>query len=211
MSRREQLVDDAAEVAALLEDVDEPEPTPARTSVRAAATLVHHDASDLAAMLALDDAMTAGAALCQAYDRREQAAGRLAEHVLSYAVPAPLVEAFAGCGCTGTGLRTCPGRDDDAVTDARRAREALCEAEPEACRVAGAYGVPHPHVPTEQPEHVHDVGPAWDEDGTPYAHCATCGHRWDRQPCDICGLPVTGLVIAQDGRARHRHHRPEAS
>lgn len=104
MSRREQLADDAAEVAALLEhqddeqpveDVEEPEPTPARTSVRAAATLVHHDAGDLAAMLALDDAMTAGAALCQAYDGREQAAGRLAEHVLSYAVPAPLVQAFA--------------------------------------------------------------------------------------------------------------------
>lgn len=56
------------------------------------------------------------------------------------------------------------------------------------------------------PEHVHDVGPAWDEDGTPYALCATCGHRWDRQPCEVCGLNVTGLVIARTGRARHPHH-----
>ena len=58
--------------------------------------------------------------------------------------------------------------------------------------------------PGDGVEHVHDVGPAWDEDGTPYALCATCGHRWDRQTCEVCGLNVTGLVIA--GAARHPHH-----
>ncbi len=65
-------------------------------------------------------------------------------------------------------------------------------------------GCPCPLNQNGDAEHVHDVGPAWDEDGTPYALCATCGHRWDRQTCEVCGLNVTGLVIA--GAARHPHH-----
>lgn len=87
--------------------------------------------------------------------------------------------------------------------------------------LAGALGVRHAVEPAErwlaalaatpEPAHVHDPGPAWDEDGTAYAWCASCSTRWDRASCDICGLPVTALVIAESGLRRHRHHRTEAT
>ena len=129
--------------------------------------------------------------------------------VASYVVPAPLVEAFA---------EQDEQRAASTVLDGvQRARQRLAEhvasyaapVDVDADYVhevhSAAIVLPGPAPdPDEQPEHVHDVGPAWDEDGTPYALCATCGHRWDRQTCEVCGLNVTGLVIA--GAARHPHH-----
>lgn len=60
------------------------------------------------------------------------------------------------------------------------------------------------------PGHVHDPFPVADETGTFHAQCE-CGTRWDKASCDMCGLPVTALVIAQTGLRRHKHHRTEAT
>ena len=194
-------------------------PAMARQALVTIADHVDHldDVRDIASMLglgpALDDWTPRASEPVENHDTHEPEQPPV---VASYVVPAPLVEAFA---------EQDEQRAASTVLDGvQRARQRLAEhvasyaapVDVDADYVhevhSAAIVLPGPAPdPDEQPEHVHDVGPAWDEDGTPYALCATCGHRWDRQPCDICGLPVTGLVIAQDGRARHRHHRPEAS
>jgi hypothetical protein len=56
------------------------------------------------------------------------------------------------------------------------------------------------------PWHVHDPFPVVDEAGVWHAECE-CGTRWDRASCDICGVPVAALHIAQTGLRRHAHHQ----
>jgi hypothetical protein len=53
--------------------------------------------------------------------------------------------------------------------------------------------------------HQHEPFPVADERGIFHAECE-CGTRWDRTACDVCGLTVTALVIANTGRARHPWH-----
>lgn len=266
MTRREQLVDDAAEVAALLEQPDEDaqlvdelgdvpdddSPTPTPEQVRVAALLCAHatsgtDLDDLAGVLGVRHAVEPAERWLNALSRAAaEPRPPMAQALLEHLVPIDAVvleeddaaahevefDADDGstypcanggdCGCVGTGLLSCPGRDEDAR---RRAADRAAEV------AAAVRAVVYPN-PIDEPD---EIVPIWlceqgqHEACNGYA-CPCCASGQcpayptplpepqpvdeqpatvlptGPQPCEVCGLNVTAQKIAETGRARHPWH-----
>ena len=203
MTRREQLVDDAAEVAALLEQPDDAEdaqlvdelgdvpdddsPIPTREQVRVAALLCAHatsgtDLDDLAGVLGVRHAVEPAERWLNALSRAAAEPPRppMAQALLEHLVP----DAEAA--------------DETYPADVTPVMAAILAGAPPFLAVEAAASV----ALDRDPEYgTHVVPEHWGDEPTPSRGLPT-----GPQPCEVCGLNVTAQKIAETGRARHPWH-----
>lgn len=212
MTRREQLVDDAAEVAALLEQPDDAEdaqlvdvpdddsPTPTREQVRVAALLCAHatsgtDLDDLAGVLGVRHAVEPAERWLNALSRAAAEPPRppMASALLEHLVPVVLdvVE---------------PIEDDDQSIDEEHDHDEACDrcGTPAGTCCGHCPGAMAERLAVEQLDESEAEIEAFEERERQAALAA------GPQPCEVCGVNVTAQKIAETGRARHPWH-PEAS
>ena len=213
MSRRDdQLVDDAAEVAALLEQPDDAEdaqlvdelgdvpdddsPTPTREQVRVAALLCAHatsgtDLDDLAGVLGVRHAVELAERWLNALSRAAAEPPRppMTSALLEHLVPVVLDDVE-------------PIEDDDQPIEEEHDHDEACDrcGTPAGICCGHCSGAMAERLAVEQLDESEAEIEAFEERERQAAMSA------GPQPCEVCGLNVTAQKIAETGRARHPWH-----